>query len=119
MDEARELTKDQRSVLLYAECCAVDYGGLLDGRRMNADDHENLRQMQAIGWLTWGRIPSQLLGKHNFSQTSPTHWVKLTTKGWEMAHACRMIRSEQTGPYAKSVFDAVAEPAPAMDSEND
>lgn len=106
-ESAKELTKDQRSALLYVETCVVDYGGLLEGRRMNTEDHESLRQMQAIGWLTWGRIPSSLLGRHDFTHSTPNHWARLTASGWKVAHACRMIRAEQVGPYARSVFEEV------------
>ena len=106
--EARELPRDARSALLYAESCCVDYGGLLEGVRMNAEDHEALRQFQAMGLLTFGRIPAALLGTHGFTRTNPTHWCRLNPKGWTLAHLCRMIRAEQVGPYATEVFAEVA-----------
>lgn len=105
-----DLNRDQRSILLYAESVTVDNGGLLEGQRMNADDHENLDAFQRRGFLTWGRIPYCALEARPSHFTSrPTHWVRLTEEGWALAVACRRKRAEQVGPYAELVWTAVAE----------
>lgn len=107
MERVAELTRDERSVLLYAESCMVDQGGLLEGARMNASDFEALNKFQAEGLLIWGRIPGAMLGKHGFSKSSPTHWVRFATEAWALAAELRQRRSLQVGPYARSVFEAV------------
>lgn len=106
MQTARELDRKARSILLYAETVVVDHSGLLEGQRMNPDDHENLRQMQAMGWLAWGRIPASLLGASGGTR-KPTHWCRFYPAAFQVAHACRMIRAEQVSTYAQSIFAEV------------
>lgn len=110
MQTARELDRDARSILLYAETVVVDHSGLLEGQRMNAADLENLRQMQAMGWLGWGRIPASLLGASG-GRSKPTHWCRFYPAAWQVAAACRMIRAEQVSTYAQQVFAEVDERA--------
>jgi len=88
------LTKVQRSILLYAETCMVDYGGLLEGKRMNADDIEALEDMQDAGLLRFGRVPGRLLG--SFIGRDVTHWVEFTDAAWALAFAVRRFRAEQS-----------------------
>ena len=54
------LTKVERSIILYAESCSVEYGGLLEGMRMNEDDLVALRKFEE-GILSFGRCPAALL----------------------------------------------------------
>lgn len=96
-----DLSKTQRSILLYAESCLVDHGGLLEGVRMNNADHAELAAFKADGLLDFGRIPGKLLGN------GKTHWVVFTEQAWALAAGCRKLRSEQLGPYARSVFDEI------------
>lgn len=99
------MTKDQKSVLLYAETCAVDKGSLLEGVRMNEADHEALRVLQEMGFLKYGRIPYRLIEERpSWFQSNPTHWVKITDAGWALASACRKARSSHLGPYSDAVF---------------
>jgi hypothetical protein len=106
-----DMTKDERSVLVYAESVTVDYGGLMEADRMNAEDFAGLDKLAVLGFLTWGRIPAALLGQHDLTRTKPTHWCKLTESGWALAHQCRVRLADRVGPYAKSVHDLVAERA--------
>lgn len=104
-----EMSKDARSVLLYAETCAVDHGGLLEGVRMNEADMKALRKMESDRLLRYGRIPARLLGQFP-GQRKPTHWVKFYDFAWEVAHELRReFRARQLGPYATAVFDALEE----------
>lgn len=90
----QDLTRTERSILLYAETTMVDYGGLLEGPRMNADDHAALDRLQAAGMLTWGRVPGRLLG--HFIGRNITHWVEFTDAGWTLAQQTRRYRCEIT-----------------------
>lgn len=81
------MTRVERSVLLYAETTMVDYGGLMEGPRLNGDDHTALNRLQEAGMLTWGRVPGRLLGQ--FTSRHITHWVELTEAGWALAHQLR------------------------------
>lgn len=102
-----ELTKNQRSILLYCETCLVDKSGLLEGIRMNTDDLADLKIYQDAGILTFGRIPAALLLIGNAHNPSATHWVRFTDAAWALAGACRRVRAMQVGTYAKQVFAEV------------
>jgi hypothetical protein len=105
--EVGRLTKTQRSILLYAECCLVDRGGLLEGVRMNADDVNELKAFAQAGVLEFGRIPAALLKEGSVRAPIPTHWVRFTDQAWELAAACRRLSAQRRGPYATSVFAEV------------
>lgn len=109
------LTRDQKSILLYAECALVDRGGLLTGARMNEDDMANLKLFADAGILKFGRIPHALLRSASRSSDNypSTHWVEFTDVAWELAQKLRLDRARQRGPYATEVFAAVAERATA------
>lgn len=106
------LSRIAKSIILYAESCLVDKGGLLEGCRMNMDDMAALDSLQRRGALTWGRIPSQLLGAHRLSST-PTHWVRFTPEAWALAGQLRQERASHLGPYSTSVFEAVSPSSPS------
>lgn len=103
--EIGELTKDERSLLVYCESCLVDYGGLLEGQRMNEADLKALRKFEVSRILKYGRIPSALLGEYVGSR-KPTHWVQFNKDGWIVAQELRKRRAapEARGPYARDVF---------------
>lgn len=101
-------SKDDKSMLVYAETCVVDHGGLLEGQRMNEADLKAMLKFEREGLAKSGRIPARLLGQFP-GQRKPTHWIKFTDFGWEVAHALRRERGadDHRGPYARAVFDAL------------
>lgn len=106
---ADALTRDQRSFLLYAETCAVDHGGLLEGERMNAADIDAGRWYTSLGFMLFGCIPaSHLPAPGQFSTWKPTYWCALTAEGWALAHLLRQQRAKRRGPYAEDVWAEVA-----------
>lgn len=104
--KAEDLSKDEKSILVYVECCAVDAGGLLEGQRMNAADHEALRKFKAAGLLDYGRVPARLLGT---GARNWTHWCDLNAVGWSLASELRKLRAHVRGPFRVAVDAAVAE----------
>lgn len=110
MIDISTMTKDEKSIILYAETCIVDKGSLMEGARMNAADHEALKRFQAAGILTYGRILSCCPTPSHFS-SQPTHWVRFTDEAWTLATALRRQRATQLGPYSTAVFAAVDERA--------
>lgn len=92
MDE--NLTKTERSILLYAETCVVDYAGLLEGERMNGDDIEALKKFAAAGILKFGRIPARLLG--SMISRKCTYWIEFTDAAWALAHTLRRQAAERS-----------------------
>lgn len=86
-----ELSKDERSLLLYLESNAVDYGGKLDARRMNKEDFDILKRWNDEGFVRFGRIAArdiQKLPSHIFD-----HWVVLSEAAWEAARQERRARN--------------------------
>lgn len=100
-----EMSKDERSCLLYVESCCVDKGGLLEGERMNAADHEALSKFRELGLVESGRIPFRLIAERPpHLRSKPTHWARLSPEGWRLAHSFRTLRAEQLGPYSTAIF---------------
>ena len=93
-EEPKPMTREEASVLLYLETCAVDHGGMVDRRRMNADDFRIAEQMQDAGLLRFGRMlmcAIREVGKHY----PCSHWVELLEPGWENVAILRRRRAER------------------------
>lgn len=106
------ISRDQRSLLMYAETCAVDHGGLLEGSKMNAADLAALSTLADGGILTFGRIPGRLVGTF---RRPITHWCDLTEAGWALAHQLRRARAAKVEP-TRAAINAVRA-ARAADTE--
>jgi hypothetical protein len=83
------LTKDEASLLLYLETCAVDYGGKVDLRHMNPLDLMALANWTNAGFVDSGRIRFKDIHFHR------SYWVVLSDEAWEMAHKLRRERCER------------------------
>jgi hypothetical protein len=106
------LSKDEKSALLYAETCVVDRDGLLVGVQMNAADIDALNAYRLEGIIKFGRIPAKLIGKHPYPGYRVTHWVTFTDRAWQIAGALRRERAESTcGPFRQKVNDALGDEA--------
>ena len=79
-------TRDEKSLLLYFETQAVDYGGTLEGVRMNADDFAIAKRWNEAGF---GRIAFHDIKKH--SGVARDHWCVLSEEAWKLAHAERVM----------------------------
>ena len=86
------MTKDERSLLLFLETCAVDYGGKIDARHMNKDDFRIAESWDRSGYLKFGRICYKDIPS---SVTAKTHWVELSEDAWKDAHAERRARFDR------------------------
>lgn len=103
-----ELTKDQKSMLTYIETCVVDHGGTLEAARMNAADHEAMKDLKSLKLIDHGRMPSEFLRVHGARKCA--HWAVLTDAGWEVAHKLRRERAERAikGAYV-NMYEAISE----------
>jgi len=86
------MTKDERSLLLYLETRAVDYGGKVDVRHMNKEDMDIAKGWNTMGFLKFGRIKFHDI-THNMS-----HWCELSDEAWAIAHEERRARYERLAP---------------------
>jgi len=81
-----EMTKDERSLLLFLETCAVDYGGTVDTRHMNKSDMDKTKEWTSNGFLSFDRIKFDYITMHR------SYWVELSDDAWRLAHEERKAR---------------------------
>jgi hypothetical protein len=106
MNDISELSCVERSLLLYAETCVVDHGGLLEAARMNREDIAALENYQEHGVLTFGRIPFYMVEEIESGHWKPTHWVTFTDRAWAMAHGLRRHIAETRTSATRNKVDA-------------
>lgn len=100
-------TKVAKNLLLYLETCAVDQGGKVEARRMNAQDFECISHLADAGLIRFERIGARrALSMHGHY----THWVELTPDGWEKAHELRRDRAQREyTDFAKKALEVMEE----------
>ena len=85
-----DLSKDQRTLLLYLETCVVDHAGRVNGQHMNDGDFAQAAQWDREGFVGFGRVASECVNQYG------AHWVEFTDESWAAAHAERRARAERT-----------------------
>ena len=116
------MSRDERSLLLYLECRAVDHGGIVTTPQMNATDFENIAKWKAVGFVEFGRLTRESIEKLRGS----THWIKLSERAWALAAEERQARYErlnasrawQTTEEKRSRHNATAQTPPDSDTKN-
>ena len=95
-----DLTKDERSLLLYLETCVVDYGGLVHSQRINDEDRAILKKWDNASFVSYSRLTFKsielLIEKHH------TSMVRLSEDAWRLAHEERRARAARRA--AKSPY---------------
>lgn len=89
--ELEDMTRDEISLLLYLESCAVDQGGLIGAEHMNTADFKIAKQWSEDGFLNFGRVYSKdafNLGK--------SHYCELTDEAHELAAQARKAKAVRT-----------------------
>lgn len=89
MKKLDEMSKQERSLLLYLETCATDLAGRTDQRRMNDDDRVILERWGQEKFVQHGRI---IVDDHNNQGAT---WVRLSEEAILLAHAERRARMER------------------------
>lgn len=85
--------KDERSLLLYLESCAVDGYAKLDQRRMNDIDRAYAEEWNRVGFIQYGRVKAEEISR---SASKCTHFAILSNDAWTMAHMERRNRANRT-----------------------
>jgi hypothetical protein len=88
--DPEQMTKDERSLLLYFETAAVDNHGRIDPRRMNGADRFIAEEWNRKGFVEYGRIASEHLKENS------THWCHLSEPAWIAAAQLRRSRAMRT-----------------------
>lgn len=89
MTKLENMTAAEKSLLLYLETRAVDYGGRVNTLHMNTEDMEIAAKWNKEGFIKFGRI---VMRHHN---SDGTHWCRLSDNAWVLAHKERMNRWER------------------------
>lgn len=84
------MTKEERSLLLFFETAAVDHGGPLATKHMNADDRAIATRWHKQGFIEFGRIAASSLAI--FHSSDRTHYVVLSPWALALAQAERRAR---------------------------
>jgi hypothetical protein len=88
--QAWTMDRDERSLILFFETCAVDRKGAVDSRRMNRDDFKIAERWNEEGFIRFGRI------KGTDVTETRSHWVSLTEPAWQAAHLERRARASRS-----------------------
>ena len=86
MESLESLNKDEQSLLIFFESCMVDYGGLIDSRRMNQEDFKIAQEWDAESHIEFGQVAFHDIKGNN------THYVILGPGFAEKAQELRMER---------------------------
>ncbi|MDP1712925.1 MAG: hypothetical protein Q8K86_10775 [Candidatus Nanopelagicaceae bacterium] len=106
-----ELTKDQKSLLLYFETCLVDNHGMVDSAKMNDDDHKIVADWQMKGYVQFARFPAKWLMERKNMMHGTAHQVRLSAEAMTDAHrlraerAARMISEEKQRELLKDHYE--------------
>lgn len=108
------MTRDQISLLLYLETCAVDHAGRVNMARMNADDFRQAEEWAKAWFIQFGRIASKHINRDG------ARWVTLSDEAWKQAHEHRKARAARmwekreyatTDEYRRVALTEAEEPA--------
>lgn len=80
-------TREELSLLLYVENVAVEKGGRLNLKMINAQDSLTLDAWKADGFIEYGRIRAADINSDG------ALWVKLSEEAWAAAAAERRARA--------------------------
>lgn len=83
------MRKEERSLLLYLETCAVDYGGKMNLDHLNAADWLFIAEWTKSGLIESGRVAAGDI------RNKRAHWCRLSEEAWEAAHKERRARAER------------------------
>jgi len=107
--QLHEISKNELSLLLFFETCAVDRGGLVDIRRMNEDDVRIAKNWSAAGFVGFGRV------KYDDIKSTYSHWCELSDEAWTIAHQGRRLRCARLTERREWRKVDTGEPAPGRE----
>ncbi len=84
-----KFTKSERSLLLYFEARAVDYGGRWYTDQTNNDDMLTMEKWRDKGWIEYGRI------RFSDINSDGSMWVRIGPRLLKLAQAERRVRMDR------------------------
>lgn len=104
-----DMSREEKSLLLYLETRCVDYGGVVSMQRMNAEDLDIVKRWASADFIAWGRIVASAI------QGDKTHWCYLGVDAWRIAQTLRQERAMRNYERRCDIFNH----KPAWLSKND
>ncbi len=101
LKRVEEMSKTERSLLLFFEACLVDHNGKVNTRHINDEDSTIAKQWSKEGLILYGRICFDDIKGHE------THYVRFSENAWTMAHYERRRRSDRM--FSKTTYGLVAQ----------
>lgn len=92
-----DMTKDERSLLLFLETCAVDCGGLVDVKHINREDMALVKKWDESEFIRFGRVRFDDIERLRIGHTHYTHWCELSELAFTLAHEERRARAVRMG----------------------
>ena len=92
--EVKDMTKDDKSLLLYLETCAVDKEGKVDSRKMNEIDHGIAKCWDEAGFIVYRRMPAKTFMNERAGIEAHylTYYVMLAAEARKLAHTLREVK---------------------------
>jgi len=84
-----QLTKTERSLLLFLECAAVDVAGIYHSESLNAEDRQIMDRWKSEALIDHGRVASET------NNPNGRVWVKLSPTAMAAAHEERSARADR------------------------
>jgi len=100
MIKCEDLTKTEKSLLLYLETCLVDHRGRVQSARMNKEDFEAIKHLESLGLIVffrrrWSEIRGDTKKGIKRGTGINTHEVRFSQEAWDIAHQLRRERAEK------------------------
>ena len=88
----KEMTKDEKSLVLFLEVRATDNGGRVDVRHMNEGDMNIAEEWNVTEFISFGRIVYKDIAT---TGTKSSHWCHLSDEAFGIAHQLRREKAER------------------------
>ena len=91
----KKFTKDEESLLLYLETCAVDAWGKVKSIHMNKVDFEIAERWHKEGFIKFGRLLSSEIIKDNVRGHNVNRYIILSNDAWKEVARLRKERAKR------------------------
>lgn len=102
MKKLEDMSKHERSLLLFFEHNAVEHRGKLNIEHMNTDDLTLVKEWNADKFVRFGRVKTADIFTGGQQPVRPrAHWVVLSEEALSLAQEERRARITRMIPYGK------------------
>lgn len=95
MKSQKEMSREERSLLLFFETCCVDQWGRINTQRMNKDDFDIAERWNKEKFIEFGRLPGRYVIDPERNRSKMSMYVKLSADAYLLAHEERLARASR------------------------